>query len=51
MKFEEAQNLIALPKWVVDENGDMPQGFVGAFNSFMTYLHVQTRITFNRMVI
>lgn len=32
-------------------DNDMPQGFVDAFNSFMVYLHVQTQITFNRMVI
>ena len=29
----------------------MLQGFVDAFHSFMVYLHVQTQITFNKMVI
>ena len=30
---------------------DMTQGFVDAFNSFVSYLNVQTRITINKMVI
>ena len=54
MDFKEAQELVKLPKWVVDEDvteDDMTQGFVDAFNSFVSYLNIQTKITINKMVI
>ena len=33
------------------KDSDLPQGFVDAFDSFSTYLHLQTHIVFNKMVI
>lgn len=35
----------------LDPNKDLPHGFIGAFNSFVRYLNIQTELQINPMVL
>lgn len=57
MDFKEAQELVKLPKWVVDEDGEiveeltMDQEFPMRKRLNLVNRNIQTMITINKMVI
>ena len=52
MKFKEAQNLIKLPKWVVDENGEIVKSMTIEHLFPMRFrLNMVSAFDQNRMVI